>query len=115
MAKHSYDPNWKLRVVVDESLPAGAVCAQALHAAIEFVLDHRELTSEWYELSNSVVILTASADQLQKLQDRCKTRELQYSLFEEPDLDDQLTAICVEPTREGKRVTSNYRLALRGL
>jgi hypothetical protein len=115
MSEFSYDPNWKLRVVVDGTLQPGEQLAQALHAAIEFANDHPSVQARWHALSNSVVVMSATTEQLHQLLDRCQDRELQHSVFVEPDMDDRLTAVCVEPTREGKRVTSNYPLALKGL
>jgi hypothetical protein len=115
MAKHSYDPNYKLRIVILESLTPGQQIAQALHAAIEFVHDHPGVEQNWHSISNSVVAMNASATQLQELLARCQKKQIRYSTFEEPDMEHMLTAVAIEPTRNGKRVTSNYRLALRDL
>ena len=115
MGKHSYDPNWKMRIVVDRNLPPGAVVAQALHALVEFGQEHPETVATWHQLSNSVVAMGASSTQLEELIERCKKKHVRYSVFREPDLEDRLTAVAVEPTRDGKRVTSNYPLALRDL
>jgi hypothetical protein len=115
VADHSYDPNWKLRIVVDETLAPGQQVAQALHAAIEFLFEHPELSTVWHNLSNSVVAMNCSSEELHALISRCEQKEAQYSVFREPDMDHRLTAVCIEPTRTGKKLTSNYKLAMRDL
>ena len=115
MAEHSYDQNWKLRVVVDQTLAPGQQVAQALHAAIEFLYKYPELSSIWHTLSNSVVVMNCAPQEFSKLLSRCEKKGARYACFKEPDMDNRLTAVCVEPTRTGKKCTSNYRLAMRDL
>ena len=115
MAEHSYDQNWKLRVVVDETLAPGQQVAQALHAAIEFLFRYPELSSCWHTLSNSVVVMNCTAEELPRLLSRCKKKGARTASFSEPDMNYRLTAVCVEPTRTGKKCTSNYKLAMRDL
>lgn len=115
MAEYSQDPNWKLRVVVDETLAPGQQVAQALHAAIEFLYKYPELSSCWHTLSNSVVVMNCIPSEFSKLLSRCEKRNARYAIFEEPDMDYKLTAVCVEPTQTGKKLTSCYKLAMRDL
>jgi len=115
VSEHSYDPNWKLRIVVDQTLKPGQQIAQALHAAIEFLFVYPEQSNTWHCLSNSVVVMNCEPEELPKLLDRCKKKNVQYSTFMEPDMDNRLTAVCIEPTRTGKKCTSNYKLAMRDI
>lgn len=96
----------KLYIVVSNSLSAGLKCAQACHAMHAFTLAHPDATREW-EAHNNIVVLEhgdipGTADMLEAL-------GLRLSRFHEPDLDDALTAICVEPA--GGRQLSTLRLA----
>lgn len=112
MSDFSKDSNWKLRVVVDKELNPGQQLAQAMHAAIEFLMLHQELSSSWHQLSNSVVIMSATGEELVSLLRTCSERQVASAYFREPDMEHKLTAICLAPTRESKRITSNLRLAL---
>ena len=81
-----------------------------------FLEEHPELDRMWYQNSRYLACLAApNEDELVKLAMRCEDRELAYSIFREPDFDNAITAIAIEPTREGRRVTSNYPLALRDI
>lgn len=111
MAEHSYDRDWKLRTIVTSDLQPGQKLAQAMHAAIEFTQDYPEITSVWHSLSNSVVIL--EHPDLTSFLEKLTETNINYSCFYEPDLDDKLTAITLEPTEASRKLTASLKLALR--
>lgn len=84
----------KLYVIVRAGL-GGVKTAQAVHAFRAFVAEYPAIEQHWYETSNNIVVLD-EAD-LDGLADRLDGHGLAVSRFHEPDLDGQLTAICVEP------------------
>lgn len=51
--------------------------------------------------------------ELERLSLRLTKKCIKHSLFREPDLNDELTAIAIEPGRDSKRVCSSYPLALK--
>lgn len=116
MPELSNDRNWKLRIVVAADLNPGQKLAQAIHAAIEFTQQHPRLTANWHQVSNSVVILETKDLEAfrEKLFFDCRP-DIVHSCFYEPDLDNKLTAIALEPTEETRKLTSSLRLALRDL
>lgn len=85
----------KLYIVLERALDTGLKMAQAVHAAILFEKEYPEIQHHWYTESNNIVVL--QEDDLPTL--TAELEALGYNLvrFTEPDLDDQLTAICVEP------------------
>lgn len=97
----------KLYVVVDEALPSGLKMAQGIHAFRAFVDEHTEIEAHWFENSNNIVCL--QAPDLPELRLRLLAKGLAVVSFREPDLDDKLTAICVEP--RGRRYLSSLPLA----
>jgi hypothetical protein len=113
MPEFSHDPNLKLRIIVDESLSPGQQIAQSLHAAIEYIYQHPEDSLFWHNYSNSVIILSTNIDNINALIQKCALEKIDYSCFHEPGLDNRLTAICIEPCIESRRLTSNFRLALK--
>lgn len=85
----------KLYVIVQTVLDAGLKAAQAIHAFRAFQDDHPEVEADWHANANNIVVL--QADELPSLADQLEARGFRLARFHEPDLDDQLTAVCVEP------------------
>ncbi len=97
----------KLYIVVDSELPAGLKMAQAVHAAYLYANKYPDDASAWYTNSNNLVILESPyvADVALWLRDD----DLKVVYFREPDLQDRITALCVEP--RAKSVLSKLPLA----
>jgi len=49
---------------------------------------------------------------LLKLKKKAEIRGLTYSVFQEPDIDNQVTAIALEPGEKSRKLCSNLPLAL---
>ncbi len=96
----------KLYIVVLKSLSAGLKAAQACHAMFAFTQAYPVKTKEWSEHNNIVVL---EHDDLPALADMLDGLNLSAVRFHEPDMDDQLTAICVEPS--AWRHVSSLKLA----
>lgn len=98
----------KLRVVSrkDISLPYQAV--QAGHAAIQFQHEHPELAKLWYTQSNYLAFLSVDdEEQLEKLIRKAKAKGITHSIFREPDLGNQITAVTFEASDDARRLTSS--------
>lgn len=92
----------------------GQILAQAVHAAFTFSEDHPYLTREWLTISNYICILEADGEEeLNKLLERASQEEIISSAFREPDYDNSLTAVAIQPGSKSKKLCSNYRLALK--
>lgn len=101
-------------VVTRKDLFPGAQIAQALHAFREFIEEHPTIDKSWYKNSNYIAILSAKDEmELERLSLRLTKKGIKHSLFREPDLNDELTAIAIEPGRDSKRACSSYPLALK--
>ncbi len=104
----------KLYIVTRQDLRPGSQIAQALHAFREFIADHSELENDWYKNSNYIAILAAkNEEELVKLIQRMEKKKIRFSVFREPDLDNEITAVAIEPGDKGRRVTSCFPLALK--
>ena len=96
----------KMYIIVLKSLSSGLKAAQACHALHLFTLSFPDITRAW-EVDNNIVVLEHD--------DLLTTAEMLEGLghslvrFHEPDLDDALTAICVEPA--AKKQLSGLKLA----
>lgn len=64
---------------------------QATHAVAEYILYHYQLTKDWG--NETLIVLGASQNQFKHYLN--KTRNLQRSLFLEPDLNNETTAFAL--------------------
>jgi len=85
----------KLYVIVKRTLSAGLKCAQAIHAFRAFCGEYPVIEAYWHAEHNNIVVL--QEDSLEHLADLLEAEGYRLSRFYEPDLGDELTAICVEP------------------
>lgn len=97
----------KLYIVLEAGLASGLKMAQAVHAAFLFGEQYPHLKDYWYHESNNVAIL--QQDDIVSLAERLESAGMRISRFHEPDLNDQLTAIAVEP--EARRMLADLKLA----
>jgi len=88
-------PDSKLYIILRATLSAGLKTAQTAHAAFAFQKEHPELQADWFESSNNICVL--EYDDLDDLAERLENHGLALARFREPDQDNALTAICVEP------------------
>ena len=99
--------NEKLYIVVREDLTPGLKIAQSAHALSSFEWKYPTVYKDWYETSNNLVVLQhADPEEIAK---KLEGEDFRVARFYEPDLDNQLTAISVEPSARKK--LSSLRLA----
>lgn len=102
-----------LYVITRRDLDPGYQAVQSIHAAIEFAMEHKEVTAGWFEKSNYLALLSTSDEKsLQKLANKARDRGIRVSEFREPDIGDQLTAIALEPGEMSMRICRGLPLAL---
>lgn len=101
----------KLYVVTRSDLVPGQQAVQAMHALREFVAEHPETDLAWYKSSNHLALLSVRDERsLAHLVDKASRRGILVSLFREPDRNNELTAIALEP--KGRQLCRNLPLAL---
>lgn len=92
----------------------GATVAQTTHVALEFFNQYPDLAKEWITNSSYLVCLSAKDEtELEALSRKAKERNIIVVEFREPDLNNELTALCFEPTEEAKKLCSSIPLALK--
>jgi peptidyl-tRNA hydrolase len=95
-------------------LEEGYQAVQSLHAGIQFVFEHPEYAEHWYKQSNYLGLLSVADEQeLTKLIEQAAANDIHFSIFREPDIDNQITAVCLAPGPNSKKLCSKLRLALR--
>ena len=110
--KNPQEDTLKLYIIVRADLPPGAQLAQACHAMRLWSHEHEVTDRHWYHKSNNLVVLQVPSEAcLKHLAGKAEDAGVEHSVFREPDYDNTITAIAIEPA--GRKLLSNLRLALR--
>lgn len=100
-------------VVSRRDLSPAVQSVQSGHALADFCIQHSEIANSWHKNSNYLVYLSVEDEEsLHRLIAKLQSRDITMSVFQEPDLDNQITAIAIEPTKEAHRLCSSLPLAL---
>ena len=104
----------KLYIIVRNNLEPGQIAVQAMHAQVEFHYNHLEVVNEWYSNSNYLCLLECECEEeLLHYLKIAKEKEIKYSYFRELDLNNSITAICLEPGEKSKKLCQGLKLALK--
>lgn len=77
-------------------------------------MEHFELTKSWLNASETIVCLgIKNEEELIKLIKKAEDRNIKHTIFREPDMDNQITSIVLEPSDNSKKLCSNLGLVLR--
>jgi peptidyl-tRNA hydrolase len=88
---------------------------QSIHAAVQFAFEHPDINKEWFENSNYLGFLSVQNErELNSLIEEAGKKNIKHSIFREPDVDNQITAIALAPGSDTRRLCSRLPLALRG-
>lgn len=100
----------KLYLVTRRDLSAGYQGVQPLHALAEFALYHPSVFFHWQIKQKNIVLLSVENEEtLKSLYNEIKGEK---ALFNEPDINNELTAIAFFPTEEDIKLTKKLPLAL---
>lgn len=87
---------------------------QSGHVAIQFQHDFPDIAKKWYNESNYLIYLSVeNEDALQRLIYKLEKSKIKHSVFREPDLGDQITAIAIEPSEKTRKLISHLPLMLK--
>lgn len=85
-----------------------------MHAAIQFAMEHPEINKDWFTNSNYLGFLSVTNEyELHQLIEKALLHGIKISIFREPDIGNQITAIALAPGSKSKKLCSNLPLALR--
>lgn len=84
---------------------------QSAHAAIDFQHDFPVEAKQWQTTSNYLAVLTVEDEaQLIKLITKAILLGVKHTVFREPDIDNQITAVAFEPSEQARKLTSSCPL-----
>lgn len=102
----------KLYVAVRADLAPGPQIAQAVHAAFEFATEWPSITQVWTNNSNFLVVVAVSdEDALVHLAAAAAEEGLAFTSVREPDYNNTLTAVALEPGDQASKLCAQFPLA----
>lgn len=108
--------NKKLYVVTRQDIDPGYQSVQACHSAIQFQHEFPEISKQWHEQSKYLACLsTRDENTLKELIQKAEKKNIKYSVFIEPDIDNQITSVAFEPSDATRRLTSSLPLMLKNI
>ncbi len=92
----------------------GYQLVQVSHSIADFAHSFPDIFSKWKQNSNSIVSLSVKNEEdLINLTHLLKIKNINFVAFNEPDINNQLTSICIEPSLSAKKITSSLPLSLK--
>lgn len=84
------------------------------HALTDFIFQHPTQINEWYYNSNYLALLSVKDENaLINLIKQAEIKNIKHSIFKEPDINDEIGSIVLEPGDITKKLCSNLPLALK--
>ena len=103
----------KLTIVTTKNISAGSQAAQATHSAVQFVFEHPEIAKSWIKSPYLALLSVNNEIEIETLIHKLQISNIKFSVYREPDLNDQITSIAIEPSEKTRRLVSNLPLMLR--
>jgi pentose-5-phosphate-3-epimerase len=83
-----------------------------MHSLSQFSLEHHQTFKQWG--NNYIVCLSIeNENKLKQLIQKLHDNHIKFSVFTEPDIDNQITSIAIEGTDKASRLTSSLPLSLK--
>ena len=106
----------KLVTITRQDLPAGYQLCQTGHAIADFADELPQFFKSWKDNSNYLISLAAKDEiSLNKIYEKLNERGAPIIAFREPDLDNQLTALCFYGLPHYRKIVSYLPLALKNI
>lgn len=92
----------------------GYQITQIAHSCADFIVRFPEESKIWNQTSNSIICLSVKDENsLIILKNKLEERGLKHVCFREPDIDNQMTSLAIEPCEASRKLCSNLPLALK--
>lgn len=74
-------------------------------------MQHPQEAKSWHTFSNYLIFLTTEDESsLEKLIHKAESKGIKYTVFREPDIDNQITSVAFEPCELTRKLVSNLPL-----
>lgn len=100
-------------IVTRCDLTPGQRAVQSAHAGIAFTFEHPDVSKRWHYKSNNLVLLElVNEKELIELIEKCENQSIRYTVFREPDINNEITAVALEPSDKTRKLTNKFKLLL---
>lgn len=65
------------------------------------------------DISNYICILEVDDFQINQIIEKSIMEDIKFSIFRESDMNDQITAVAIEPGSKSKKMCASFKLALK--
>lgn len=97
-----------------QDIPEGYQAVQSAHAAIQFQHEHRDIAEKWHDESKYLVLVgIPTGHDLNKFINTLSDKGVRHSVFVEPDIDNEVTSVALEPNITSQKLCSNFPLLLK--
>jgi hypothetical protein len=96
----------RLISVTRADLSLGYQAVQSSHALIDFIFEHPSRAGPWHESNYLIQKVVPDLKALKELIRKCERNNLFYTVFREPDIGNQITAIAIEPSPITEKLVS---------
>lgn len=104
----------KLVIVTRKDLTPGQRAVQSTHAVVNFIFEHPSRAGPWFKESNYLVQLEVDDERaLHKLIGKLDYHQICYTVFREPDMDNRITAVAIEPSPLTQKVVAKIPLLFK--
>lgn len=103
----------KLIVVTRQDITPGYAATQSVHVALLFAQEFPQIYEKWSKDPYLALLSARSEEELSNLISKLEKSKIKFSVFREPDINNQVTAICIEPSEASRRITSSLPKMLR--
>lgn len=100
----------KLVTVTRRDLSISQQSVQSAHAALDFIFRYPITSYRWHKSNYLIQLTVANESELNALEDELRLNGIKHFVFKEPDLDNQVTAICIEPSKTTRTLTKKFKL-----
>ena len=90
----------KLVTIVRSDLSKGQIVVQSCHAVADFAIEHKDEFKSWKLGSNYLCCLQASLPKIYQYIDKLAFFGIKHTIFREPDIGNEVTALAVEALNE---------------
>ena len=104
--------NHKLYIITRNDLSSFYQLPQVAHGVSVFASEHEKEYKDWLRDNHHIVVLAVeNLASLQEFHQKVKTMEVKHTIFEEPDINNEITVVVLCPCRKAKRAVEGLKLA----